>query len=73
MFASVASNGTIYYTDIFEGKINEIHQFGERILLKVVAGEMFTVEIIPATVERLALSEGKKVYLIIKATSFKKL
>ena len=60
-------------TNILPGKITDIHQLGERILVDVKAGPKFTVEIVPATVERLGLRSGKAVFLIFKASSFRRL
>ena len=60
-------------TNILPGKITDIHHLGERILVDVAAGPKFTIEIIPATVERLGLQTGKDVFLIFKASSFRRL
>lgn len=60
-------------TNIFPGQISAIHRLGERILVEVEAGQKFTVEIVPATVDRLGLQRGKEVFLIFKASSFRKL
>ena len=60
-------------TNILQGKITDIHHLGERILVDVAAGAKFTIEIIPATVERLGLQTGSDVFLIFKASSFRRL
>ncbi|MFQ5602299.1 MAG: molybdenum ABC transporter ATP-binding protein [bacterium] len=60
-------------SNIISGKISQIHRLGERILIDVVAGLNFTIEIVPATVERMNLQEGSPIYLIFKASSFRKL
>ncbi len=60
-------------TNILQGTITDIHHLGERILVDVTAGQKFTVEIVPATVERLNLQSGKDVFLIFKASSFRRL
>ena len=60
-------------TNILKGTITDIHHLGERILVDIAAGPKFTVEIVPATVERLGLLAGKDVFLIFKASSFRRL
>ncbi len=60
-------------SNILSGVITDIRYLGERVLVEVQAGKKFTVEIVPATVERLSLRSGKPVFLIIKATSFRRL
>ncbi|MFQ6113727.1 MAG: molybdenum ABC transporter ATP-binding protein [bacterium] len=60
-------------SNIFAGTITDIYHLGARILVAVNAGEHFTVEIVPATVERLDLRKHAKVFLIIKASSFRRL
>lgn len=60
-------------SNVFAGKIHRIHHLGERILVDVDTGEHFTVEIVPATVERLELKVGDEVFLIIKASSFRRI
>ncbi|MFQ5639788.1 MAG: molybdenum ABC transporter ATP-binding protein [bacterium] len=60
-------------SNILPGFVHKLRHLGERILVEVDAGLKFTVEIVPATVERLALQKGKKVFLIMKASSFRKL
>jgi len=60
-------------SNIFLGNIVALHYLGERVLVEIDAGEPFMVEIVPATVERLNLEKGKEVYLIIKASSFRRL
>ncbi|RMF60680.1 MAG: molybdenum ABC transporter ATP-binding protein [Calditrichaeota bacterium] len=60
-------------SNVVPGRVREIRRLGERILLEVDAGMNFTVEIVPATVTRLQLAPGRQVFLIIKASSFRKL
>jgi molybdate transport system ATP-binding protein len=72
-------------SNIFSGVISEIRYLGERVLVEVTVasatqpsqavetGEHFSVEIVPATVERMALHTGKSIFLIIKAASFRRL
>ncbi|MFQ5677151.1 MAG: molybdenum ABC transporter ATP-binding protein [bacterium] len=60
-------------TNILQGRITEIHHIGERILVELHAGQKFIVEVVPATLERLGLTQGKDVFLIFKASSFRKL
>ncbi|MFQ5823588.1 MAG: TOBE domain-containing protein, partial [bacterium] len=60
-------------SNIFAGSITDIYHLGERILVDVNAGEHFTVEVVPATVERLDLQKSERVFLIIKASSFRRL
>ncbi|NIR48037.1 molybdenum ABC transporter ATP-binding protein [candidate division KSB1 bacterium] len=60
-------------SNILAGTVKRIHHLGERVLVEVDTGVKFIVEIVPATVERLALQPGKRVFLIIKASSFRKL
>jgi len=60
-------------SNIFLGKIVNLHYIGERVLAEIDAGGIFTVEIVPATIKRLGLETGKEVYLIIKASSFRRL
>lgn len=60
-------------SNILSGTILELHRLGERFLAEVDAGTRFYVEIVPATVRRLDLKAGQKVYLIMKASAFKKI
>ncbi|MFQ5651373.1 MAG: molybdenum ABC transporter ATP-binding protein [bacterium] len=60
-------------SNIFRGQITAIHHIGERVFVAIAAGETFTVEIVQATVKRLALAVGKEVFLIFKASSFRRL
>lgn len=60
-------------SNILPGIIENIYHLQERVLVEVNAGEKFTVEIVEATVERLNLKKGTPVYLIIKASSFRRL
>lgn len=60
-------------SNIFLGKIVHLHYLGERVLAEIDAGATFMVEIVPATVKRLDLEAGREVYLIIKASSFRRL
>ncbi len=60
-------------SNILKGKITRISHLGDRVLVEVDAGETFIVEIVEATVARLELAAGKPVYLIIKATAFRRL
>lgn len=60
-------------SNILLGRIDKLHYLGERVLVEVGAGETFMVEIVPATVKRLNLGPGREVYLIIKASSFRRL
>ncbi|MFQ5707224.1 MAG: molybdenum ABC transporter ATP-binding protein [bacterium] len=60
-------------SNIFAGQITQLYHLGERVLVKIDAGQSFTAEIVPATVERLTLQVGGEVYLIIKASSFRRL
>jgi molybdate transport system ATP-binding protein len=60
-------------SNIIVGELTNLHHLGERVLAEVEAGERFIVEIIPATVHRLTLQVGMQVFLIIKASSFRRL
>lgn len=60
-------------SNIIAGTVSELHHLGGRVLTEVDAGITFTVEIVQATVKRLALQRGKKVFLIIKASAFRRL
>jgi len=60
-------------SNVLPGTIRALHGLGERILVEIDAGDTFRVEIVPATVARLALTPRKPVYLIIKASSFRKI
>ncbi len=60
-------------SNILRGPISGINRAGDRVLVEVNCGEEFTVEIVEATVKRLALTEGKEVFLIFKASSFRQL
>lgn len=60
-------------SNIFAGRIMEIYHLGERILVDVNVGEPFTVEVVPLTIERLAMQKDSEVFLIIKASSFRRL
>lgn len=59
--------------NVLTGQVESLHRLGERVLMRVQAGEVFSVEIVPQTVSALELVEGKTVYLIIKASSFRRL
>lgn len=60
-------------SNILTGDIVALHTVGERVLVNVDAGARFAVEIVPATVERLGLRVGQRVFLVIKASSFRRL
>jgi len=60
-------------SNILKGEIVNIAQIGVRFFAQVDAGEEFMVEILKATVQRLSLHKEQEVYLIIKATSFRRL
>lgn len=60
-------------SNIFPGTVSAIHTVDSRVFVDVDAGCKFTVEIIPATVDRLGITEQQRVYLIIKASSFRRL
>ena len=60
-------------SNIFKGVITGIHQINGRVLVDVDVGMHFTVEIIPATINRLGLQKDEPIFLIIKASSFRKL
>ena len=60
-------------SNIFPGTVSAINHLGERVLVEVDAGQNFTVEIVEATIGRLALEVGKPVYLIFKAASFRRI
>lgn len=59
--------------NILPGKIDSLHHLGTTVLMRVDAGALFTVEVVPQTVESLDLKPGKAVHLIIKASSFRRL
>ncbi len=59
--------------NILRGTIREMQALGKRILVAVDAGLILKAEIVPATVKRLKLEAGKDIYLIIKASAFKKI
>ncbi|MCG8604564.1 hypothetical protein MJD09_06120, partial [bacterium] len=59
-------------SNILVGKLTNLHHLSERVLAEVEAGERFIVEIIPATVHRLKLQVGMQLFLIIKASSFRR-
>lgn len=60
-------------SNILPGKLTSLRHLGERVLAEVDAGKPFIIEIIPATVARLGLTAGMKIFLIIKASSFRRL
>jgi len=60
-------------SNVLSGVVARIDHIGNRVLVEVAAGESFMVEIVEATVDRLGLEPGKPVYLIIKATAFRRL
>jgi molybdate transport system ATP-binding protein len=60
-------------SNIFSGNITDIYHLGERILVHVNAGARFIVEVVPATIDRLNLRKDGQVFLIIKASSFRRL
>ncbi len=70
---SIAEPENISASNILPGIITEIHHLNERIFLDVDVGVQFTVEIVPATIDRLDLTKSKEVFLIIKASSFRRL
>ena len=60
-------------SNVLPSRLTKLHHLGERVLAEIDAGENFTVEIVPATVKRLDLSVNKRLFLIIKASSFRRL
>ena len=63
----------MYACNIFPGQITNIHHLDKMILLEINCGINFNVEILPATVTRLNIEIGNSVYLVVKASSFKRL
>ncbi len=59
--------------NVLAGEVESLHRLGDRVLVRVDAGEKFTVEIVPQTVAALELAPGRTVFLIIKASSFRRL
>ncbi|TDI86557.1 MAG: molybdenum ABC transporter ATP-binding protein [Caldithrix sp.] len=60
-------------SNVFRGTVARISRLRERVMVEVNAGESFTVEIVEATVARLDLRPGKEIFLIFKASSFRRL
>lgn len=58
--------------NILQGRILAIQYMGKRIFVKVDAGIELQVEVVEKTLESLRLQQDLKVYLIIKATAFRK-
>ena len=58
--------------NILYGRVRAIQHIGERVFVEVDAGIKLRVEIVEKTIDALALQAGARVYLIIKATSFRK-
>jgi tungstate transport system ATP-binding protein len=63
-FASSARNQ-------FHGKVTEVMEQGERILLKVRSSEIFSVQITDRSLRKMGLTVGSPVYLTFKASSVK--
>ena len=55
--------------NVVPGVVEEIHPHGPRVVLFVSAGVRMMAEITPDALRSLGLSEGDRVYLIIKSTS----
>ncbi|MFQ5602301.1 MAG: TOBE domain-containing protein [bacterium] len=70
---STAEPENLSASNIFKGTITTINQLEERIFVDADIGICLIVEIVPATVKRLALTKGKEVFLIMKASSFRRL
>ncbi len=61
-------------SNILQGEIVAIHHIKERVLVNIMShGLSFTVEIVEGTVKRLELKTGRQVFLIFKASSFRRL
>ncbi len=59
--------------NVLEGKLRRIQHLGERVLVVVDVGFELMVEIVEPTVRGLGLAEGMPVFLVIKATAFRRL
>jgi molybdate transport system ATP-binding protein len=58
--------------NILDGRVVEIRHLGHRVVVVVDAGLTLYVEVVEGTLSGLNLAIGKKVFLVIKATSFRK-
>ncbi len=60
-------------SNILRGAVARINRLPDRVFVEIDAGEKYTVEIVEATVQRLSLAAGKEIFLIVKASSFRRL
>lgn len=58
--------------NIIAGKVVQIHHFGSRVIVKVDIGMVLSVEIVEGTLAGLEIAVGKRVFLVMKATAFRK-
>ncbi len=70
---AVEHPGELSARNILPGRIRRILQVGQRVLVEVDVGIPLLAEIIEVTLPRLGLKPGGRVFLIIKATAFRKL
>ncbi|HWO41027.1 MAG TPA: TOBE-like domain-containing protein, partial [Candidatus Eisenbacteria bacterium] len=59
--------------NVLPGTITHLEPLGGHVLLEVEAGDVFSVRITAAAMNRLNLTPGKEVFLIIKARAFRTL
>ncbi|KAA3619984.1 MAG: molybdenum ABC transporter ATP-binding protein [Calditrichaeota bacterium] len=59
--------------NILPGKISQIQRIGERIFIQVDAGIPVWAEVVEKTRDNLKLKNNLKVYLVIKATAFRRI
>ena len=58
--------------NILPGGVQEIQWLGERIIVNIDTGIPFSVEIVEKTLDDLKIKIGERVYLVIKATAFRR-
>lgn len=59
--------------NVLPARVRDILRLGKRIVVEVDAGARLLVEIVEAALETLKLEKGRQIYLIIKATAFRRL
>lgn len=58
--------------NVIDGRVVEIRHLGNRVIVVVDVGLKLYVEVVEGTLSGLNLTVGRKVFLVIKATSFRK-
>lgn len=59
--------------NVLAGKVLHIHHIGARVIVRVDIGIVLSVEIVEGTIAGLDLKIGKQVFLVMKATAFRRI